>query len=138
MKKRVLLSLLAMASFVGASAYDQGQYVYTNIAKLKTTAPNAVVNGDFSNSFEGFDNGTDGGAVSNEAWEIVEAAGPNQENVLQCNKSASGYELSRVWKADGDLSGGGLYVISYMVSGPAMSVIGDVKGDAGYYGFFVN
>ena len=127
-----------MASFVGASAYDQGQYVYTNIAKLKTTAPNAVVNGDFSNAFEGFDNGTDGGAVSNEAWEIVEAAGPNQENVLQCNKSASGYELSRVWKADGDLSGGGLYVISYMVSGPAMSVIGDVKGDAGYYGFFVN
>ena len=127
-----------MASFVGASAYDQGQYVYTNIAKLKTTAPNAVVNGDFSNAFEGFDNGTDGGAVSNEAWEIVEAAGPNQENVLQCNKSASGYELSRVWKADGDLGGGGLYVISYMVSGPAMSVIGDVKGDAGYYGFFVN
>lgn len=127
-----------MASFVGASAYDQGQYVYTNIAKLKTTAPNAVVNGDFSNAFEGFDNGTDGGAVSNEAWEIVEAAGPNQENVLQCNKSASGYELSRVWKADGDLSGGGLYVISYMVCGPAMSVIGDVKGDAGYYGFFVN
>ena len=138
MKKRVLLSLLAMASFVGASAYDQGQYVYTNIAKLKTTAPNAVVNGDFSNAFEGFDNGTDGGAVSNEAWEIVEAAGPNQENVLQCNKSASGYELSRVWKADGDLCGGGLYVISYMVCGPAMSVIGDVKGDAGYYGFFVN
>ena len=138
MKKRVLLSLLAMASFVGASAYDQGQYVYTNIAKLKTTAPNAVVNGDFSNAFEGFDNGTDGGAVSNEAWEIVEAAGPNQENVLQCNKSASGYELSRVWKADGDLSGGGLYVISYMVSGSALSVISDVKGKAGYYGFFVN
>ena len=127
-----------MASFVGASAYDQGQYVYTNIAKLKTTAPNAVVNGDFSNAFEGFDNGTDGGAVSNEAWEIVEAAGPNQENVLQCNKSASGYELSRVWKADGDLSGGGLYVISYMVSGSALSVISDVKGKAGYYGFFVN
>ena len=138
MKKRVLFSLLAMASFVGASAYDKDQYVYTNLAKVKTTAPNAVTNGDFSNAFAGFDNGTDGGAVSNEAWEIVEAAGPNQENVLQCNKSASGYELSRVWKVDGDLSGGGLYVISYMVSGPALSVIGDVKGDAGYYGFFVN
>ena len=138
MKKRVLFSLLAMASFVGASAYDKDQYVYTNLAKVKTTAPNAVTNGDFSNAFAGFDNGTDGGAVSNEAWEIVEAAGPNQENVLQCNKSASGYELSRVWKVDGDLNGGGLYVISYMVSGPALSVIGDVKGDAGYYGFFVN
>ncbi len=138
MKKRVLLSLLAMASFVGASAYDKDQYVYTNIAKVKTTAPNAVTNGSFTDAFAGFDNGTDGGAVSNEAWEIVEAAGPNQENVLQCNKSASGYELSRVWKADGDLSGGGLYVISYMVSGPALSVIGDIKGDPGYYGFFVN
>ncbi|MGN0221498.1 MAG: hypothetical protein ACI4BA_05180 [Prevotella sp.] len=138
MKKRVLLSLLAMASFVGASAYDKDQYVYTNLAKVKTTAPNAVTNGDFTNAFAGFDNGTDGGAVSNEAWEIVEAAGPNQENVLQCNKSASGYELSRVWKVDGDLNGGGLYVISYMVCGPALSVIGDVKGDAGYYGFFVN
>lgn len=138
MKKRVLFSLLAMASFVGASAYDKDQYVYTNLAKVKTTAPNAVTNGDFSNAFAGFDNGTDGGAVSNEAWEIVEAAGPNQENVLQCNKSASGYELSRVWKVDGDLNGGGLYVISYMVCGPALSVIGDVKGDAGYYGFFVN
>ena len=138
MKKRVLFSLLAMASFVGASAYDKDQYVYTNLAKVKTTAPNAVTNGDFSNAFAGFDNGTDGGAVSNEAWEIVEAAGPNQENVLQCNKSASGYELSRVWKVDGDLNGGGLYVISYMVSGSALSVISDVKGKAGYYGFFVN
>lgn len=139
MKKRVLLSLLAMASFVGASAYDKDQYVYTNIAKVKTTAPNAVTNGSFTDAFEGFDNGTDGGAVSNEAWEIVEAAGPNQENVLQCNKSASGYELSRVWKADGDLSGGGLYVISYMVKGTEdMNTIVNVKGNAGYYGFFVN
>ena len=34
MKKRVLLALLAMASFVGASAYDKDTYVYTNIAKV--------------------------------------------------------------------------------------------------------
>lgn len=59
MKKRLLFQFLAVMGVMSASAYNSDEYIYTPDAKYKTTTNNVVTNGDFTNQFSGWTNGSD-------------------------------------------------------------------------------
>lgn len=139
MKKRLLLQFLAAMGVVSASAYNNGEYIYTPDSKYKTTTDNVVTNGNFSNSFSGWANGSDEtpGEPSTSAWSLVEGVGPNGETVAESASDAAGSVLARVWTAD-ELGGSGLYVYSYYVMGGAEGSTSVSSGAANYVNFYVN
>lgn len=140
MRRRLLLQFLAVFGVMSASAYNQDEYVYTPDSKYKTVTPNYVTNGDFSNQFAGWTNGSDEMATepSTSAWRLVTEVGPNGETVAESLNSSTGNGLARIWSVD-QLGGAGLYVYSYYINGGATSANTSVSGTTNnYLNFYVN
>lgn len=140
MRRRLLLQFLAVFGVMSASAYNQGEYVYTPDSKYKTVTPNYVTNGDFSNQFVGWTNGSDEMATepSTSAWRLVTEVGPNGETVAESLNSSTGNGLARIWSVD-QLGGAGLYVYSYYINGGTTSANTSVSGTTNnYLNFYVN
>lgn len=140
MRRRLLLQLLAALGFVSASAYQNGEYIYTPDSKYKATTPNYVNNGDFSNQFTGWSNGSDDSPAdpSTSAWRLVTEVGPNGETVIESLGDASGNTLARMWSVD-QLGGAGLYVYSYYINGGQNTGNTSISaGSANYLNFYVN
>lgn len=140
MRRRLLLQFLAVFGVMSASAYNQDEYVYTPDSKYKTATPNYVTNGDFSNQFAGWTNGSDEMATepSTSAWRLVTEVGPNGETVAESLGNSTGNGLARIWSVD-QLGGAGLYVYSYYINGGATSANTSVSGTLdNYLNFYVN
>ena len=139
MKKRLLFQFLAVMGVMSASAYNSDEYIYTPDAKYKTTTNNVVTNGDFTNQFAGWTNGSDetAGEPATDAWALVGGVGPNQETAAEAVSDAAGSVLARIWTAD-ELGGSGLYVYSYYILGTAAGNTSNTAGSANYVGFYVN
>ena len=139
MKKRLLFQFLAVMGVMSASAYNSDEYIYTPDAKYKTTTDNVVTNGDFTNQFAGWTNGSDetAGEPATDAWALVDGVGPNQETAAEAVSDAAGSVLARIWTAD-ELGGSGLYVYSYYILGTAAGNTSNTAGSANYVGFYVN
>ena len=139
MKKRLLFQFLAVMGVMSASAYNSDEYIYTPDAKYKTTTDNVVTNGDFTNQFAGWTNGSDetAGEPATDAWALVGGVGPNQEAAAEAVSDAAGSVLARIWTAD-ELGGSGLYVYSYYIMGTAAGNTSNTAGSANYVGFYVN
>ncbi|MGM9707698.1 MAG: hypothetical protein ACI3YM_08860 [Prevotella sp.] len=139
MKKRLLFQFLAVMGVMSASAYNSDEYIYTPDAKYKTTTNNVVTNGDFTNQFAGWTNGSDetAGEPATDAWALVDGVGPNQETAAEAVSDASGSVLARIWTVD-ELGGSGLYVYSYYIMGTAAGNTSNTAGSANYVGFYVN
>ena len=139
MKKRLLFQFLAVMGVMSASAYNSDEYIYTPDAKYKTTTDNVVTNGDFTNQFAGWTNGSDetAGEPATDAWTLVDGVGPNQETAAEAVSDAAGSVLARIWTAD-ELGGSGLYVYSYYILGTAAGNTSNTAGSANYVGFYVN
>lgn len=140
MRRRLLLQLLAAFGVMSASAYQNGEYIYTPDSKYKATTPNYVTNGDFSNQFNGWSNGSDEtpGDPSASAWRLVTEVGPNGETVIESLGDASGNTLARMWSVD-QLGGAGLYVYSYYINGGQNTGNTSITaGSANYLNFYVN
>lgn len=116
MKKKLLFQLLAVMGVMSASAYNNGEYIYTPDAKFKTTTDNVVTNGDFSNQFTDWTNGSDETTAepATDAWTLISEVGPNKETVAEVLNDAAGSVMARMWSAD-QLGGNGLYVYSYYI-----------------------
>lgn len=136
MKKRLLLQLLAVVCVVGAYATATGDYIYSPSAKFLVTGTNLVTNGTFSvgDGYEGWTNES-GGVVDGETWKIVNAVGPNGENVIQSNGASAdeGKTLAAVWPITS-----GLYAISYWVKSPSVVSSSVTVGGTNYFNFFSN
>lgn len=139
MKKRLLFQFLAVMGVMSASAYNSDEYIYTPDAKYKTTTNNVVTNGDFTNQFAGWTNGSDetAGEPATDAWALVDGVGPNQETAAEAVSDAAGSVLARIWTAD-ELGGSGLYVYSYYIMGTAAGNTSNTAESANYVGFYVN
>ena len=139
MKKRLLFQFLAVMGVMSASAYNSDEYIYTPDAKYKTTTNNVVTNGDFTNQFSGWTNGSDetAGEPATDAWTLVDGVGPNQETAAEAVSDAAGSVLAHIWTAD-ELGGSGLYVYSYYILGTAAGNTSNTAGSANYVGFYVN
>lgn len=125
---------------MSASAYNQDEYIYTPDSKYKTITPNYVTNGDFSNQFAGWTNGSDEnpGDPSTSAWRLVTEVGPNGETVIESLGDAAGNTLARIWSVD-QLGGAGLYVYSYYINGVQNTGNTSISaGSANYLNFYIN
>lgn len=125
---------------MSASAYQNGEYIYTPDSKYKATTPNYVNNGDFSNQFAGWSNGSDDSPAdpSTSAWRLVTEVGPNGETVIESLGDASGNTLARMWSVE-QLGGAGLYVYSYYINGGQNTGNTSISaGSANYLNFYVN
>ena len=139
MKKKLLFQLLAVMGVMSASAYNNGEYIYTPDAKFKTTTDNVVTNGDFSNQFVGWTNGSDDTPAepATDAWTLVSEVGPNKETVAEALNDAAGSVMARIWTVD-ELGGAGLYVYSYYIMGSSTGTTSNTSGSANYVGCYVN
>ena len=139
MRKSLLLSCLAVMGFVSASAYNADEYVYTPDSKYKTISENKISNGDFSNQFTGWTNGSDEAAAepATDAWTLIEGVGPNGENAAQSASDATGSVLARMWSV-AELGGPGTYVYSYYIQGAAAGNTSNASGSANYVGAYIN
>ena len=139
MKKKLLFQLLAVMGVMSASAYNNGEYIYTPDAKFKTTTDNVVTNGDFSNQFTDWTNGSDEttSEPAADAWTLVSEVGPNKETVAEVLNDAAGSVMARMWSAD-QLGGNGLYVYSYYIMSSEEGNTSNTAGSANYIGVYVN
>ncbi|MGM9724618.1 MAG: hypothetical protein ACI3YL_00825 [Prevotella sp.] len=139
MKKKLLFQLLAVMGVMSASAYNNGEYIYTPDAKFKTTTDNVVTNGDFSNQFADWTNGSDEttSEPATDAWTLVSEVGPNNETVAEVLSDAAGSVMARMWSAD-QLGGNGLYVYSYYIKSSTEGNTSNTAGSANYIGVYVN
>ena len=139
MKKKLLFQLLAVMGVMSASAYNNGEYIYTPDAKFKTTTDNVVTNGDFSNQFADWTNGSDEttSEPATDAWTLVSEVGPNNETVAEVLSDAAGSVMARMWSAD-QLGGNGLYVYSYYIKSNTEGNTSNTAGSANYIGVYVN
>lgn len=129
------MQLLAVCCVVGASAYNEGDYIYSNTAKYKATSGNLVTNGAFADNQTGWTSEA-GADLNGEAWGIEAAQGPKGENVLQSlNGSVEGDGVG-VFRAWTGLTG--IYTISYWVKGAESVVSSVTAGTANYIDFYVN
>ena len=139
MKKKLLFQLLAVMGVMSASAYNNGEYIYTPDAKFKTTTDNVVTNGDFSNQCADWTNGSDEttSEPATDAWTLVSEVGPNNETVAEVLSDAAGSVMARMWSAD-QLGGNGLYVYSYYIKSNTEGNTSNTAGSANYIGVYVN
>lgn len=113
MKKRLLTQLLAVACAAGAYAFNVGDYVYTDNARLKIAGANLVQNGDFSNGFEGWTS-AEGTTPNSEVFSLEPTLGPNGETVVTSRGATEGQAFCGRWALDP-----ATYVVSFMVNAPA-------------------
>ena len=113
MKKRLLTQLLAVACAAGAYAFNVGDYVYTDNARLKIAGANLVQNGDFSNGFEGWTS-AEGTTPNSEVFSLEPTLGPNGETVVTSQGATEGQAFCGRWALDP-----ATYVVSFMVNAPA-------------------
>ena len=139
MKKSLLFSVLAMMGVVSASAFNDGEYIYTPDSKYKTVTGNLISNGDFSSQFKGWTNGSDESAVepSTDAWELIDGVGPNGETVASSKTGTTGSVMARIWSV-AELGGPGTYVYSYYIQGAAEGNTSNAAGGANYVGAYIN
>lgn len=131
--KKLLLSVFALCSMVGASAYETGNYVYTTDAKYKVAGENLVTNGSFKGLSAGWTN-AEGGEVSAASWAIVEGAGRDGGNAMVSLSADAGNVLARVMT---DLKPA-TYSVSYWVKGEGVNGIILNNQAANYAGIYVN
>lgn len=110
MKKRLLMQLLAFVCAAGAYAFNVGDYVYTENARLKIAGANQVENSNFSSvNTNGWFN-AEGAAVSVDVFSVMEGLGPNGENVIVSQGATEGNAFCGRWSLDP-----GTYVVSFDV-----------------------
>jgi len=135
MKKRLLMQLLAVFCVLGANAYNEGDYIYSNTAKYKALSGNLVTNGAFAENLTGWTNEA-GSDLSGEAWGVEAAQGPNGENVLQSLNGSVEAENIGVFRVWSDLTG--IYTISYWIKGAENAISSVTAGTSNYIDFYVN
>ena len=113
MKKRLLTQLLAVACAAGAYAFNVGDYVYTDNARLKIAGANLVENGDFSNGFTGWMS-AEGSTPNSEVFSLEPGFGPNGESVVKSLGATEGQAFCGRWTLDP-----ATYVVSFDVNVPA-------------------
>ena len=140
MRRRLLLQCLAVFGVMSASAYENGEYIYTPDSRYKAISANQVTNGDFSNQFAGWTNGSDDASSepATSAWRLVTEVGPNGETVAESLSDGSGNAMGRIWTVS-ELGGAGLYVYSYYISGGTTTGnTSNVNTSANCVNFYVN
>lgn len=129
------MQLLAVFGVVSASAYNVGEYIYSNTAKYKVESANLVQNGTFANGLTGWTN-ENAGEVSGTTWGVTLNAGPGGINAVESLDGAPSGDnqyLCNVWN---DMSG--LYAISFYVKSPTAYVSSNTAGNSNYIDFYVN
>lgn len=139
MKKRLLLMAFAMLGIVSASAYENGDYIYTSTQKFKATSADLVVNGNFSEGLTGWLAADGESTPSSQNWSVQEGLGPNGENVLQSDVSEAGQAVCGLW--DGNkLEENATYILTLQVkAGTAFeSQVAVPSSFSNYINAFVN
>ena len=101
MKKRLLTLAAFVLAFVGSSfAFNVGEYAYNSTQKFRVLGENKVQNGNFAQGRDGWYGVDREPAPNPEVWNVVEAAGPNGENILQSLGATAGSPLTNSWTLD--------------------------------------
>ena len=89
MRKHLLLALFAMINTLNAFAFEPGDYIYTSSERFKVLGENMVQNSDFANGLTegGWCAESVGSYVSSTVWQVVENAGPENENVVASQRA---------------------------------------------------
>jgi hypothetical protein len=129
--KRLLLSLLAMATAVSSFALNAGEYAYTRAGRYKVLAANLVTNGDFSSGTNGWKN-ANGATLPADTFSVETATdGSHYLRVVAGGTGAS------IVKSDLMLEAGQTYLITYKVKGTADATAYALSG-SNCQNFFVN
>ncbi|MBO4849563.1 MAG: hypothetical protein J5529_01535 [Prevotella sp.] len=132
MRKKLLLTALAVVSVMGSFAYEVNEYIFTSTQRLKVTGTNIVTNGDFADGVNGWYD-AEKAAPSAETWSVEPGMGPNGESVIKSLGATEGAAFCNEWQP-----GAGTYVISFQVKGEAGGAFSLTATDNNYANFFVN
>ncbi len=132
MRKKLLLTALAVVSAMGSFAYEVNEYIFTATQRLKVTGENIVANGDFADGVTGWYD-AEKAAPAAETWSVEPGMGPNGESVIKSLGAIEGAALCNEWQP-----GAGTYVISFQVKGEAGGAFSLTATDNNYANIFVN
>lgn len=132
MKKRLLLSIMALACMLGIQAAD---YVYSHTAKYSLEGENLVTNGRFTNGTDNWSNEVDG-TISAEIWSVEPAYGPSGDNAIMSLSGSEGEGNALVGKWQ--VSTAGLYVMTFYIKGENTLTTSITAGTANYLDVFAN
>ena len=132
MKKRLLTQLLAVACAAGAYAFNVGDYVYTDNARLKIAGENRVENGAFANNLDGWMS-AEGSTPNSEVFSLEPGLGPNGEVVVTSQAATEGQAFCGRWTLDP-----ATYVVSFDVNVPAATNSSVTAGNNNYFDVFIN
>ena len=132
MRKKLLLTALAVVSAMGSFAYEVNEYIFTATQRLKVTGENIVANGDFADGVTGWYD-AEKAAPAAETWSVEPGMGPNGESVIKSLGATEGAALCNEWQP-----GAGTYVISFQVKGEAGGAFSLTATDNNYANIFVN
>ncbi len=68
MRKKLLLTALAVVSAMGSFAYEVNEYIFTATQRLKVTGENIVANGDFADGVTGWYDAEKAAPADQEPW----------------------------------------------------------------------
>ena len=131
--KKIFYFLLAMLMTpVMSYALSEGDYFYTLKGRYKVVGENLISNGDFADTYVGWQ-GITGGDIDANYWSVEPAAGPNGENAIM-SIDATDNSLARSVQ----LEGGKIYVVSFDAKASAPLSTGTTAGGSRYLGIYTN
>lgn len=137
MKKQLLFSLALTLGTTASFAYNTGDYVFTNDAKLKVIGTeNLIKNGNFANSYDGWLD-FDGKALSPDNWTVEVGAGANGENVIQSVTGAADLTGNYMYQAV-PFTQGQTLLISFKVKGVEPTTSSITQKTSNYIDVFAN
>lgn len=138
MNKRILHTLVLLFCVLGTYAYNVGDYVLTDNARLKVTGENLLVNGDLAvNNVSSAEFGwaTPAGVfLSPEHWTLEPALGPDGMNAMQ---SQSAEAEAQMYQAVA-IEPGKAYVISMQIKGSEKTTSSNVAGQQNMIDVYTN
>ena len=134
MKKRLLLQVVVL--MMAASAWAQGQYIYSHTAKYVTTGANRVANSNFDQGEGGLDGWQNelGQQLMAQFWSLEATAGPEGQNAVMSLSSDATDGCALIYKVKGLQAGD--YTVSFWLKAESAFTSSITAGAAAYIDAF--
>ncbi|MBR5061666.1 MAG: carbohydrate binding domain-containing protein [Prevotella sp.] len=136
MKKRLLLSLVALMGVGTMFAANVGDYVFTTDAKFKVIGDNIINNGSFAANYDSWTDAV-GLGIDPEFWSIEEGQGPEGQNVIMSLSNADEQTAAYLFQAI-PFEPSKSYIITLKVKGVEGTTSSVTYGGANYIDVYAN
>ena len=136
MKKRLLLSLVALMGVGASFAANVGDYVFTTDAKFKVIGDNIINNGSFAANYDSWTDAA-GLGINPEFWSIEEGQGPEGQNVIMSLSNADEQTAAYLFQAI-PFEPSKSYIITLKVKGVEGTTSSVTYGGANYIDVYAN